>query len=56
MKWVSADVSIVLLSGRGGGGGGCMKPNQDVSDWTFQTYRGTYLYYDILYDPTSSGI
>ena len=36
------------------GGGGNVKPNQDDSEWNFQTCRGTNLYYEMVYEPTGS--
>ena len=37
-----------------GVGGWGVRPNQDDSEWNFQTCRGTNLYYEMVYEPTGS--
>ena len=41
-----------MVAGRGGGG--CKIQKKDDKDWTFQTYMGTNLAYDMLCEPSSS--
>ena len=50
-----ADFSLDHTGGLGGGWGGvggCIKHNDN--DWKFQSYKGTNLGYDMLYDSVNS--